>query len=137
MAQQTEPKKDSKQVVVELTMTLEEARQFAWQGKLAPHEPMGKLWDSKQLNHRDLGWALDNAFELEFREATRTLMAHAIGQPASQRFGPEVVEGSHYLEDKELENLVYSTMFIGVAIVGSCLPRCLMGTLSLRLLGLW
>ena len=55
MAQQTEPKKDSKQVVVELTMTLEEARQVIWQGTRAPREPMGELLDSKQIDQWRLG----------------------------------------------------------------------------------
>ena len=115
MAQQTEPKKDSKQVVVELTMTLEEARQFVWQGTRAPREPMGKLLDSKQLDRGDLGWAIDCG-DPGFREAARTLLAHSIGQPGSLRFGPEVVEGSQYLEERERESLIEGSMLVGSAL---------------------
>jgi len=123
MAQQTEPKKDSKQVVVELTMTLEEARQTIWQGTRAPRKPMGEILPAKQLDSSDLAWAVDCGFDPKFREAARTLLAHWLGQPATLektlRYGPQVIEGSHYLEDKELENLVYASGFIGLAVMGS------------------
>jgi hypothetical protein len=97
---QAEQKKDAKQVVVELTMTLEEARQVIWQGR-GSHEPMGKLLDSKQLDRGDLAWAVDMGYEPKFREAARTLLAYSIGQPGSSGYGPRVVEGSHYLEEQE------------------------------------
>lgn len=51
---QTESVADSKRVIVELTMTVEEARKVIWQGR-GPHEPMGNLLDNNQIDRRDLG----------------------------------------------------------------------------------
>jgi hypothetical protein len=116
---QTEQKKDSRQVVVQLTMSLEEARQVIWQGTRAPREPMGKLWDSKQLDRGDLGWAIDAGYDPRFREAARTLLAYSIGQPLSSRFGSQVIEGSKYLQDQEIESLAFSAAYLGVALTAS------------------
>ncbi|MEW5717448.1 MAG: NERD domain-containing protein [Chloroflexota bacterium] len=118
MTPQTEPKKDSKQVVVELTVTLEEARQMIWLGR-GPREPMGKLWDSKVLDRVDFAWASERFDDNpRFKEAVRTLLAHSIGQPLPIRHGPKVIEGSHYLEETERD--IYfdyaSTVGAGVGI---------------------
>lgn len=97
--------KDPKQVVVELTMSLDQARLFTWQGARAPREPMGKLLDSKLLDWRDLAWAAQAGYDPKFREAARTLLACVIGQQASPRYGPKVIEGSHFLEEQEMDSM--------------------------------
>ncbi len=117
MARQTEPRKDSKQIVVELTMPLEEARQVIWQGR-GVHDPMGQLIDAKQIDKGDLAWAVDCGFEPKFREAARTLLAYWLGQPATLektlQYGPQVIEGSHDLEDIERKNLIQASAFFGL-----------------------
>lgn len=115
---QTESVADSKRVIVELTMTVEEARKVIWQGR-GPHEPMGNLLDNNQIDRRDLAWAVDKAYKPEVRAAARTLLANWIGQPATleatRRYGPEVVAGSHYLEQQELEKLRVGSIIRGYA----------------------
>lgn len=112
---QVDPKTDSKQVVVELTMSLEEARRFTWLGTRAPREPMGQLLDSKQLDLSDLAWATEVGYDPQFREAARTLLAYRIGRPTPRRYGPRVIEGSHFLEDSEREKLIEFSFLSGFA----------------------
>jgi hypothetical protein len=112
---QIENAKDSKQVIVNLTMTVAEARQVIWQGR-GPREPMGSLLDNNQIDHGDLTWAIDKAYKPEVRAAARTLLAYWLGEPATlettRRYGPEVIEGSHYLEDQEIDGLAYFMMYM-------------------------
>ena len=118
---QTEALKDSKHIVVELPMTVEEARQIIWQGR-GPREPIGGLLDSKLLDRGDLAWASDKAYDPQVKKAALTLLADLLGKPATleatQRYGPEVIEGSHYLEDKELESALSMGTVVGVAAYG-------------------
>ena len=72
---QAELTKDPKRIVVELTMTVEEARKVIWQGR-GPREPMGSLLDNDQIDHRDLTWAVDRAYKPEVRAAARTMLAN-------------------------------------------------------------
>jgi Ca2+/Na+ antiporter len=50
------------------------------------------------------------------------LLAHWLGKPetvaATQRYGPEVIEGSHYLEDKEFENVIGLGYSFGAGLFG-------------------
>ncbi len=112
---QVENAKDSKQVIVNLTMTVEEARQVIWQGG-GPREPVGHLLDTNQIGYRDMAWAVDKAYSPRVRAAARTLLAYWLGEPATleatRRFGPEVIEGSHYLEDQEIDGLAYTVMYM-------------------------
>jgi len=114
---QIEAAKESKRVVVDLTMTVEEARQVIWQDLYHPREPIGKLLDSKQIKYGNLFWAIQGAPSQEMRAAARTLLANWLGQPdtlaATRRYGPEVVEGSHYLEKNELESLKMGSVLRG------------------------
>ena len=107
--------KDSKRVVVDLTMTVEEARQVIWQDLYHPQEPIGNLLDTKRIQYGNLCWAVNGARTQEMRAASRTLLATWLGQPATleatRRYGPEVVEGSHYLEDKQEDSLMNYAMY--------------------------
>jgi hypothetical protein len=112
---QVENAKDSKQVIVNLTMTVAEARQVIWQGR-GPREPMGNLLDTNQINYGDLTWAIDKAYKPEVRAAARTLLAYWLGEPATlettRRYGPEVIEGSHYLEDQETDGMMQFMLYM-------------------------
>jgi hypothetical protein len=114
---QVENAKDSKQVIVNLTMTVDDARQVIWQDLYHPQEPIGKLLDSKQLKYGNLCWAVEGARTQEMRAASRTLLAYWVGEPATleatRRYGPEVVSGSRYLEEKEIESLRWGMLWRG------------------------
>jgi hypothetical protein len=102
-AQQT-----SNQVIINLTMTEAKARAVPWQRGAGPSGPIGQLLDTKQITHRDLAWAVRAAYDPRVRQAAQTLLAYWIAQPetveATRRYGPEVVLGSHYLADQELDH---------------------------------
>ncbi len=111
-----ETAQDAKRVIVNLTMTAAEARQVIWQGR-GPREPMGNLLDNNQIDPRDLTWAIDKAYKPEVRAAARTLLANWLGQPstleATRRFGPELISGSRFLEEKELDSLRWGMLWQG------------------------
>jgi hypothetical protein len=131
---QIEAAKESKRVVVDLTMTIEEARKVIWTGR-GPHEPMGDLFDSRQINASDLAWAIDKAFNPQVRAAAQALLANWLGKPATieatRRFGPEVVEGSHYLEEQETDGMaqfiiyMMGGLFLAIFVVPSSLLQIL------------
>ncbi len=129
---QGEPKKNTNHVVVKLTMPMEEAWQVSWQGR-GTHDPMGKLFDARQLDRRDLAWAIDFGWDPKFREAARTLLAYSIGEPAKLQFGARVIEGSHFLEEQETDSFAtvvgvagYS-LGLGVALVIYVIQQMLSG----------
>lgn len=113
---QIEAAKESKRVVVDLTMTIEEARKVIWTGR-GPHEPMGDLFDSHQIDTGDLAWAIDKAYNPQVRAAAQALLANWLGKPATieatRRYGPEIVEGSRYLEENELVRLKSGSAYVG------------------------
>jgi hypothetical protein len=113
---QVETTKESKRIVVDLTMSVEEARKVIWTGR-GPHEPMGNLLDSHQIDAGDLAWAIDKAYNPQVRAAAQALLANWLGKPATieatRRFGPEVIEGSRYLEDNQDDSLFKSGLYAG------------------------
>lgn len=106
-------------IVIDLEIPLEDARNVLWRGR-GIHAPMGKLLDEKKLDRGDLAWAADR-FDNDprFKEAVRTLLAHSLGAPDThlkpERYGPEVIEASHYLHENETEHLVSSAFYAGFA----------------------
>ncbi len=120
--------KDPKRIVIELTMTVEEASKVGWQGKKNSGVQMGELLASKQIDCVDLAWEMQNAFRPEAKSAARALLANLLGQPATleatRRYGPEVIEGSHYLEDQETDGMMQFIIYM-------------MGGIFLVFLALW
>lgn len=109
---QTEPKTDNRNVV-EVTMSVEEARQVVWQGR-GPRKPIGELLDAEIITYRDLGWAVKKAYNPQVREAAWTLLTWAKGQPIAQevslsdaagRYGSEVIEEIAISETKSWTSL--------------------------------
>ncbi len=115
----TQDKHTAKRIVVDLTMTVEEARQVIWTGR-GPRESIGKLLETNVITCRDLAWAVRGAYSPQMRAASRTLLADLLGKPetveATHRYGPEVIEGSRYLARQRDSNLVMASMLIGFYI---------------------
>src|SRR5438093_8201846 len=106
---QAETVKDVKKIVVDLTMTVEEARNVFWKWNNY-NEPIGALLDAKKVTYRDLAGAVMQAWDPKMRAAARTLLAYWLGQPATleetQRFGPQVITGTNYLKEQELDKIM-------------------------------
>jgi hypothetical protein len=118
---QAESSEDPKRIIVDLTMSLADARQVEWQGS-GPREPIGELLDSGRITYRDLAWAVKSASNPQMRAAAQTLLAHWLGQPTTlegvRRYGPEVVSGSRYLEDTALRSVVRASFREGLVLAG-------------------
>jgi nuclease-like protein len=119
---QTEAPKDSRRITVELTMTVEEARQVIWQWppEKARGKPFGEILIESQITYRDLAGAVLAAWDPKMKAAARTLLAYWLGEPATiektKRFGPQVVEGSGYLEEEQSSSLMIASLQMGVII---------------------
>jgi hypothetical protein len=133
---QVETAKDSKRVVVDLMMTVEEARQVIWEDAYNPRGPIGDLLDAKKIGYNNLAWGVEGAWKPEMRMAARTLLAYWLGKPttaeATRRFGPEVVEGSHYLEEQETDGMAQFIIYMigGIFLVIFAVPSSLLQILS-------
>ncbi len=114
-------------VTVYLNMSLEQARQIQWPSMDNLQGTFGDLYDQGKLGTKQLGWAIENGYKAEVRSAATTFMAHRLGKATEQRvplrYGPEIVDGNRYLEEREwdstFEALKYAIlgMFIAYMIV--------------------
>jgi hypothetical protein len=64
----------------EAGVTIEQARATLWPFKDFKGQPMGMLVDTKQLTLKDLGFAIDNAWDERVRRAASVLMAARLNQ---------------------------------------------------------
>jgi len=73
-------------------------------------------------SYRDLAWAVTGSYNPQCREASRALLAHWLGQPATLettlRYGPEVVTGTNYLKEQEEDRIFQIGAIVGLAIYG-------------------
>lgn len=128
---QNEAITDPKKVVVELTMTVEEARRVMWRGRGA-REPIGKRLDEGTLDTSDLSWAMDTYKQDDPRlsEAARTLLAVRLGglriasQKPNARYGPQVIMGTNYLREKEEESFGLTMGLVGYGLGAAVVLFC-------------
>ncbi len=111
---------EAEQVTVNLPMNLERARQVKWQGARMQGS-MGELSDNGILSLKDLVWEIENAYNPEARSAALTILAHRLGEATTlqrvKRYGPEVVKGAKYLEEREWESLWQALEYAFVATI--------------------
>jgi hypothetical protein len=110
---------------LELKISLGRARQVRW--PFAPYkgEPMGPLVESRKLSIKDLGFAIENAWDEKVRNAAVALMAVRLGQIVREPEEPKgrlkiISKGRSYSEWKQiqyslLQGLLYGTVF-GIAV---------------------
>ena len=102
-------------------ITLEKARATPWPFPPYKGQPMGELVESKQLSLKDLGFAIENAWEEKVRQAASALLLVRLGQivkePApSAGFVHVISSGRSFSERRQLwltllEGMVLGTMF--------------------------
>jgi hypothetical protein len=103
-------------------ITLEKARSMLW--PLPPHKgkPMGDLVESHQLTLKDLGYAIENAWDKKVKQAATALMLVRLEQVVKEPDPPagfvQVVSGGRsYSESKQLQITFIEGLFIGGLIV--------------------
>jgi len=115
-------------------MTVEEARQVVWSRK-GTQEAFGNRLDSKEIGPNDLAYAVEHGQTPKVRAAARTLLAYWLGKPTTlettQRYGPQVFEGSRYLVEKKEESLILASGWVGMLSV-SLIFLCFMLFQDLR-----
>ncbi|MEO8393703.1 MAG: nuclease-related domain-containing protein [Chloroflexota bacterium] len=114
----------SSQPALPLTITLEQARATLWPIPPYKGQPMGLLVETRQLSLKDLGYAIENAWENRVRQAAIALMSvrlqQALEEPASSTgFVHIISSGRSFAERRQLFfNLVQGGV-MGGALVAS------------------
>lgn len=97
---------------IPINMTLDKARSTAW--PFAPYkgQPMGALVDSKQLTLKDLGYAVENAWDEKVKQAAIALslvrLEQVVKEPAPDAGFVHVVSGGRSYSEKKQFKLTLS-----------------------------
>ena len=107
-------------------MTLAQARSVTWPTR-GINRPIGEALDDQTLTLRDLGWAVENAWDPRVRDAAKTiLLTELMGTgPAEPPRGLKVIRGSRYTEDQERSATLelgatygrFTTLLVGLLVV--------------------
>jgi hypothetical protein len=107
-------------------ISLEKARATSWPFSPYKGKPIGELVESKQLSLKDLGYAIENAYDERVRQAAIALsllrLEQAVKEPAPSAGFVEVISGGRsYAERKQLLLTfiqgAISGAFLGIALV--------------------
>lgn len=106
---------------LEIGMTIAQARDTRWPFKDFKSQPMGMLVDTKQLTLKDLGYAVENAWDEKVRQAASILMAVRLGQAVKEprpSAGPLKVmsAGRSFAERRETLLTLIQGAIMGVAL---------------------
>lgn len=116
--------KVTQQVTMTVPMPLETASLVEWEVRHGPYKGtrghMGQLLDEYKMDLGDLGYIIDHWRDPHTKAAALTLLAHRLGQPQTAetalRFGPEVINGSNYLEDQEWDSEMQAVVYLSVGV---------------------
>lgn len=119
---------------LEVGMTIEQARATLWPFKDFKGMPTGMLVETKQLTLKDLGFAIENAWDERVRQAAITLMAVSLGQVVKEPPPPagplKVLSGGRsYTVRKETSLTLIQGMVMG-AILAVCAFMIVWGIIS-------
>ena len=106
---------------IDLPVSVEQARATLWPIGPLKGQPMGPLADAKQLTLKDLGYAIENAWEVRVRQAAAVLMAVQLNQavkepPPSAGFVEVVSGGRSYAERRQYQLAVVQGMVSGAVL---------------------
>jgi hypothetical protein len=104
-------------------ITIEQARSTIWPFQSLRGQPMGELVDTRQLTLKDLGYAVENAWEDHLRRAAAVLMAVRLGQAIEEPPSPagplKVVSGGRsYAEERQLALTMLQGFALGIISAG-------------------
>ena len=101
-------------------MTLQEARATIWPFRDFKGQAMGSLVDQGVLSVKDLGFAVERAYDDRVRRASHTLILHQLAQKASQPpIGPLntiVTERRSYAQRRQLELFLTGGLVLGFVL---------------------
>lgn len=111
--------KESTQPDLKLGITLEKARSMLWPFPPYKGQPMGQLVDSKQISLKDLGYASENAWDENIRQAAVALslvrLEQIVTEPVpSAGFVKIISEGRSFARRKQLQLAMLDGLIFGV-----------------------
>lgn len=106
---------------IEVGISLEKARSTLWPFNTYKNHPMGALVDAKQLSLKDLGYAIENAYDEKVRKAATVLtlvrLNQAVKEPIPSAGFVHVVSGGRsYAQRKESFYTMLQGAFIGALL---------------------
>jgi hypothetical protein len=107
---------------LELSITEDEARATLWPFPPHKQQPMGELVDSRSLSLKDLGYAIENAWDRRVRDAAILLMAQrlrqVVAEPRDDTGPPSLVSGgSSFSLRRERLWIMVMGAFLAVVII--------------------
>lgn len=110
---------------IDIKMSIDQAKSIIWPFPPFKGQPMGPLVETRQLTMKDLGFAIENAWDQRVREAAIILMAIRLKQAVNEPEPPKgylhvVSKGRSFSEKSQLrmvqiEGLIYG-LFLGIAL---------------------
>ncbi len=103
---------------LEIGMSLDKARSTSWPFPPFKGQAMGKLAETKQISIKDLGFAIDNAWDERVRKAAMVLMLVRLDQVINEPEEPTgflniISGGRSFAEYKQYELTLFQGMLLG------------------------
>jgi tetratricopeptide (TPR) repeat protein len=105
-------------VALSTGMTLAQARAVKWPFR-GVNRPIGEVLDDRTIALRDLGWAVEEAWDTQVKDAAKTiLLTHLVGaEPDELPLPLKVIVASRFSELQERRNLVYFAALSGASLL--------------------
>jgi hypothetical protein len=106
---------------IPINMTLDKAREMPWPFPPYKGQPMGTLVESKQLSLKDLGYAVDNAWNEKVKQAAIALslvrLEQVVKEPAPSAGFVHVISGGRsYSEQRQYRLTLQEGMVFGISL---------------------
>lgn len=110
---------------IEVEITVEEARATHWPFSLYKGRPMGELVDTQTLSLKDLGYAIENAWDKRVRQSAAVLTALRLNQAVDEPTSPAgvlrvVSAGRSYAERRQFSLTMLQGLILG-GVLGALL----------------
>jgi hypothetical protein len=107
--------------VIKTNITVEEARGTLWPLPPYKNQPMGELSDTRKLSLKDLGYAVENAWDRRVRQASIVLLAQRLQQAVEEPEPPAgplkvVSAGRSFSEERALAWKFFQGMGVGAVL---------------------
>ncbi len=106
---------------INIKMSIDQARSIFWPIPPFKGQPMGSLVETRQLTLKDLGWAIDNAWDQKVREAAVVLSAIRLKQTVNEPEPPKgylriVSKGISFSESNQFRLVYLEGLIIGIML---------------------
>jgi hypothetical protein len=119
------PLTESPESTIQLPISLEEARSTRWPIGPLRGQPMGELSETRQLTIKDLGFAIENAWDERVRQSAIALMLVRLEQELREPPTPlgtvKVIEGGRSHSVRRQFALTFLEGVIAGAVLASCI----------------